>query len=53
MIPMDRKDILKPVAKKLGQEEDSGYVDNIYLQRIKDRGVKRREGRVRLLAGRI
>lgn len=45
MIPIDGRDILKSVAEDLMQEEDRACVDNIYLRRMKDRGVKKGRGK--------
>lgn len=41
MIPIDRMDVLRSVAVQLRQDEERACIDNIYLQRMKARGVRR------------
>lgn len=43
--------ILKSVAEELEQEEERACVDNINLQNMKDRSVRRGEGRAGWLTG--
>lgn len=52
MIPTERADVLKLVAEKLDQKAERARVlNNVCLQRMKHRRVRRKDGRAEWVAG--